>query len=227
MAQRTEQINVRITGNRKDEWDEFAENSQAVDGVSDLVRKAVTAYTEAGGDPTSVSAPTGNGTDVSGAIPENLSDRLASIEDELDGIASTVERTDETVGFIERKIVAKDDDTTFTDKLMGAIPPKEPGTDEWRKAREKYEGDEQTPSIGWDGTPEAISEVTDSDPTLVEQSIQSLRDQGEIDIETARVDGEDRYYVERDLTLRPFADGRRMEQESQRQAIADRQEDRR
>jgi len=227
MPNRTEQLNVRVTEDQKERWDTFAEESRSVGGVSDLVRRAVHAYIEAQGDPTTVAPNAG----VDGTIPENLSERLASIEDQLGGIATTVERTDESVGFIERKMVEPDTETTdFTHKLMGAIPPKEPGSREWRKARDRHEDRPDTPSVAWEGTIDAIADVTDSDPTLVEQSLDALvgqSDHTEVDIQTANVDGEKRYYADRKLRHKPYADGRTQEREAKRKEIAQRQEERR
>lgn len=228
MSNRSEQVNLRITESRKEEWDAFAEESRAVDGVSDLVRRGVTAYIQAGGDPTAVETP--SGTQSSGrSVPDNLSGRLASIEDELRDVSSTVDRVDERADFIERKLVEGDRETSFKDLLLRAIPPAKPGTERWESLRDEYGSTPRGEPIVWEGTVSAFMDsLGDEDPqtdeSLIQQSLEAIHRGEDIDLEAETLDGERRYWAERDLEKQPYADGRRADQRTEQVAYSRRQE---
>ena len=105
MVRRSEQILVRVTPERKEEWREFADDeSSSVDGMSDLVRRATTAYIENGGDPRAVGGDVSGDDGATTRGPDDLTERLAAIEDELSAVQSTVERVDESTNSIERML---------------------------------------------------------------------------------------------------------------------------
>lgn len=236
MANRTEQINLRVTENRKERWSEFAEESRAVEGTSDLIRKAVTAFVESGGDPTAVA------TSMEGSqadVPENLSERLATIEDELSDVSSTVDRIDESTGFIERKVVESesDDEPTLSDALMRRLPPAKPTSDRWNELRERHSSTPVGEPIVWEGSVDGFYDTLEGDypqvdRDLIMQSLESLQrnPNSDVNLETAIVDEEKRYWVERDPTDQPYADARTLKQEAKHRTeerkFQGRQEDR-
>lgn len=189
MPTRDSQLNVRLTEDRKSEWDDFVEETDGIDGVSELIRKAVTAYIASGGDPTAVSATTGGG---SGSVPDDVSTRLSSIEDTLSEVSTTVGRVDESVGAIEGEVLGGEG--LLTDWLTRAIPPAKPESEEWHELRERYEGKPYGEKVVWSGTVEDIAEVRDNDPSLVKQSLNQWHERKNSIIETDVVDGERRYW---------------------------------
>lgn len=221
MAKRTEQINLRVSEERKAEWAEFAEESQAVTGMSDLIRKGVSAYVEANGDPTALSGGS-DGSDV----PSDLSSRLATIEDELSNVSSTVERIDESTGFIERKIVEDEDDTSLSDRLMRVVPPAKPLSSEWEDYREQYEDHPAGEAYVWSGTVSDIADAVDADESHVEQALQSAYKYSEVPIETDVIDDIRRFWSERHPERHPYADHRSTDHEAEMRDYERRQEGR-
>jgi len=226
MGKRTEQLNVRITVDTKAEWAEFVEESRQVDGLSDLVRQAVAAYMNAGGDPREMGT-TGGDDAVVAALPDDVDERLEDLQYELRDVAQTVDRIDESAGYIERELT-ESDGSSFSERLMRVIPPAKPETDDWRKKRDKYDDDSGNP-VGdptvWDGTVEAFASALEASAHRVEQSLSaSLRYRDDVPLETAVVDGERRYWAERRLDYVPFADGRDAKREAEERAYKHRQE---
>lgn len=228
MPTRDAQLNIRVTEARKDDWTEFVENTRAVDGVSDLVRKAVTAYIEAGGSPAAIGGSSGDG--QSNTLPDNLSERLAVIEDEVSDVSTTVDRIDESTGYIERKLT-EDDDNGLSDRLMRSIPPAKPLTDRWESLRDEFKSRPLDDPYIWQGTVSAFAdELADGeshpDELLVEQSLDALLKGNDVPIETTETDGERRYWVERNPERQPFADGRTLEDSVEDRQYRRRQEER-
>jgi predicted transcriptional regulator len=228
MPQREAQINLRVTEETKEKWDSFAKESRRVDGRSDLIRRSVTAYIARYTDGSV-------GLDQEArAFPENIDERLAAIEDDLSEVTTTVDHIDDGVAFIERRVVEDDEDTSFSDQLMRVVPPAKPTTEDWAELREKYASHPMGEPIVWEGTVEAITEAlgvdnenTDiADESLVKQSLDALARQEDPSLKTDVVDGERRYWGERDLERQPFADGRMVEQDVERRRFRERQEGR-
>lgn len=190
MPTRDSQLNVRLTEDRKSEWDDFVEETDGIDGVSELIRKAVTAYIASGGDPTAVSATTGSG---SGSVPDDLKTRLSSIEDTLSEVSTTVGRVDESVDAIEGEVLS--DEGIFTDWLFQALPIGKPESEEWNDFRERYKTYPVYDQIVWSGTVEDIAEARDNDPSLVEQTLQLWQQREDHPIKTGVVDGTRRYWT--------------------------------
>lgn len=215
------QINIRVSEEQKKDWEEFAEESSHIQyGVSELIRKSVTQFMQTEGTPTRSS--TGDG----GSIPDDLTDRLAAIEDTLGDVKITTERIDGSVEFIEHKLTEGDGEESFSDRLIRALPPSKPHSDAWSKDRELYEDHYYGKPVVWEGTADAFAEQLDADRQLVNQSLDALVGQQDSFVERAVVDGRERFYTSRELEMQPYADGRKVEEERRRRKRRRRKEER-
>jgi hypothetical protein len=224
MSERTEQINIRLTPDTKAKWAEFAEESRSVEGMSDLVRRAVNAYVDAHGDPTAVDGLSSG--QAAANVPDDLTDRLTRIEDTLDDVATTVTRVDESAEVIERQLL-DDNRENFVDRLMAIIPPSKPLSGEWDSDRERYEDDPEGGNIVWEGTASAFAAELDADVTHVEQALEAAREnRDDVPLGTEVLDGERRWWSDRDLRYQPYADRRSDEWEAERRKRERRQKER-
>lgn len=216
------QINIRVAEEQKAQWEEFAEESREIQyGVSELIRKSVTQFIQTEG------TPTRSRTDEEGhtTIPEDLTERLARIEDTLGDVKLTTERIDESAEFIERALT-DDGEESFSDRLLRAIPPSKPQSEEWDEDRERYEESHYGKPVVWEGTSDAFAEQMDADRQLVNQSLDAIVKRVDSPVETAVVDDRQRYYAPRDLLYQPYADGREAERDVQQRKRRNRKEER-
>ncbi|MBX0322594.1 hypothetical protein EGH21_06085 [Halomicroarcula sp. F13] len=214
-----QQINVRLDPEQKERWERYAEEDKRVSGgISGLVRTAVEAFI----DPEqSQSASSSESVD----IPDDLSDRLATIEDTVQDVQTTVERTDESVGYIEQELFGSDD-RPFSDQLIRAIPPARPHSETWEGDKQQYEDTRWGEPVIWEGTVDAFVEQLDVDRGTVEQSLKALTMQQDSFVETGTVDEVRRYWSDRELEFQPYADGRNVDEEQKRRKFRNRQESR-
>lgn len=214
------QINLRLPEEQKERWQQYADAQNVNGGLSGLIRGAVDSYIER-----QTGARVTDTTD-SGVESEVVLDRLASIEDTVTDVETTVGRVDESVGFIERKMV-ESDERPFSQRLLRSIPPSEPETEQWEEDRETFEGTREGEPIVWEGTVESFAESLDADVQMVEQSLEGLAKQQDSPIDVDEIEGEPRYWSERNLWQHRYADRREAAEYADERRFNERQEGRR
>lgn len=203
------QINIRVKAHKKEDWGTYAEENGFHAGLSGLIRTAVENFIENGA--TTTQPPTGQS---AVAIPDDLQDRLATIEDTVTDVEQTVDRVDESVGFIEQKMVETDEPST-TDKFMRAIPPTEPETERWAHERSEYADTDIGGWVAWDGTIETITEKVGADEETVRDFLEGVLLREDIPVETAEIEGEERYWAPREYPRFKRADGEKTREETE------------
>jgi len=210
------QINVRISEGQKEDWEEYAEEDPTVQGgISGLVRAAVEQFITSNGR-------VGQNAQSTTDIPDDITQRLATIEDTLGDVHTVVTRVDQSVGYIEDEI-AGTGERPFSDRLIRAIPPARPGTQSWKDARDTYEDRPKGEPIVWQGTVDAFSDQLDVDRDTIEYTLETLATNFDY-VETAIVGDNRRFWTERDLERQPYADARELEAEVERRERISRKE---
>jgi len=215
-----EQINIRVDPSQKQRWEQYAETDDRVSGgLSGLIRTAVEAYIDPERSEQSGDATTAE-------LPDDLAQRLTTIEESVQDIERLAERTDETVGFIEQELFGPDK-KQFDDRLIRAIPPARPYSERWESDKRQYQDTRFGEPIAWDGTVEALADAIDADEDMVETSLDALIQRQESFVETAIIDDDQRYWTTRNVESQPYADGRNVKEEQKRRRFQNRQEGRR
>lgn len=212
-----EQINMRVDPDRKERWEQYVEENRVNGGMTGLIRTAVKNYIE------SDQSQSANPSSV--AIPDDLTSELSEIKNTLNEVQFTVERTDESVGFLEQEIVGSDE-RPFSDRLIRAIPPARPHSEKWEQDRERLKDQREGEPIVWEGTLDAFAEQLDADRETIKASLEAMVNQQDPFIETGTVNELRRYWCKRDLERQPYADGRKLEEEVKRRKFRNRQEGR-
>ncbi|WP_226022194.1 hypothetical protein [Halomicrobium salinisoli] len=119
MSEKDTTLTMRLTSNRKEQWSQLADE-RGFNGLSDLIRFAVTQVENGNVDPSPDSGTSENGSpDVSG-IPDDLETRLKRIEGKIDDVndgVDVVKREATSSASYERKST-----TPAREVVMGQLP---------------------------------------------------------------------------------------------------------
>jgi hypothetical protein len=184
------QLNLRVSEDQKASWEEYADESVEVDSLSHLVRLAVAREVSGAYD-----------RDAGGTGTQIPTEQLGEIETAIKRVERTVGDIDDRVAVLERE--AESNKPSPAEQVYEALPPAKPYTEAWKRAIDERglprppHGLPHGDPIAWLGTQENIREVEwgPDDHQVVEAGLEQLLEDDSLpSVETAEIDGEQRYW---------------------------------
>ena len=172
MARKSEQILVRVTPNRKQRWQEQADEEGF--GLSEFVRHAVENEIDGRGSGDGDSLDTEA---VNDAVSEAVANEIQPIQQQLSSITGAIEGIQEEVG--------GDSGTVAAELVMDATP----------SVKRTRVGDDEWEIDGEPATPQAIAEEIGVPTPPVRRTLENLAVKSEYIQSIEEDNGERRYYV--------------------------------
>lgn len=190
MSGREAQVNIKLAQDTLDEWDRYIEEESDFTSRSEFVRFAVNREVSHQREPDKDS---GENQALLREIRDSvvgLSDRMDSIEKQVDTLQSAVRSDPQT--------------EELANEVFSLLPDIEPGTSEWREERDNLqtqaqaESDEeiQAEARGWEGTPERLAQALDVPERKIHSAIDLLIAETHLIRTEETGDGKTRYWKE-------------------------------
>lgn len=190
MSQKEAQINVKLSQDRLDEWDNYIQNETGFASRAEFVRFAV--QREMKGEHESDKQHS-----------QIDSNQLSQVVDSLDTLSNQVEGMNERMNTLENAVGQDPHVEDIADRIFTLLPEQEPGTREWEeKDRDLHEEYQHTQDegvkqqhIAHKGTPQKLSEALDEPIRKVHVALDKLITETHL-IRSEVSDDETRYWKE-------------------------------
>lgn len=190
MSESDAQVNIKLAQDTLNEWDRYIEEESGFTSRSEFIRFAVNREVAHQREPNKGSGE--NGTllrEIRDSVV-GLSDRVGSIENQVDTLQSAV-RNDPDV-------------EELANEIFGLLPDKKPGTPEWREKCESLQNQAQAePDVvskkeayAWEGKPESLARAFDVPERKIHSAIDLLIAETHLVHTEETGDGETRYWTE-------------------------------
>ncbi|WP_394739605.1 hypothetical protein [Natronococcus roseus] len=185
MSEKTKRVNLAVSEEKKQRWEEYQQNDPELQSMADLVRTAVEREIARDSQETPVESGASD-RKVAEVLDEvtRLSDQMRSFEGRLKNIEDQTTTNPE----IER----------LKGEVYDLLPDEKPGTEGWEDEvytinKASGEGTTEGMPDGWEGTPDAFADALSEPIHLVEEAAEKLHSESRSVLKTE--DGE--YYIHR------------------------------
>lgn len=173
-------VSVRVDESRKERWKSHIEETGEAASLSHLVRIAVEGH---------IGDDSGGREGVSSAIDDG---RLDEVIQSINQLQREVSDVSDRLTTIENEVT--DDESPLQVRVKNALPPAEPHTEPWKRARAGEPSVDQGGGVAWSGTFEDIVAAVDEPESDVEEVLDYLRNSPSFG--EAVIDGEHRYWLD-------------------------------
>ena len=181
-----DQINFRIDPERKDEWQQYVEDSTEFRYVSNLIRYAVQQQIDG-------SAQSSNGD----SVPSNIEDQLEDMQEVLEEVATRNARMEDDIGNIKTEVTKDPELTDLANEVYEVLPDSKSSVKEYAEQAVGYDFKPgQVPQGPKPATISELSTVLEERELRIREAIQRL--QKDTYLVASLVENETEYYYKND-----------------------------
>lgn len=124
MSEKSERINLVVSPQKKEKWDEYADEHNEYSSTSDLIR-------------TSVAREMAGQSTADGLETDELELKIAKVVDGVDELNARLENVENRLRSIENEATRDPDVDRLTGEVFNALPDERPGSREWSEEGQK------------------------------------------------------------------------------------------
>lgn len=183
-------VNLVVSKQKKEKWEEFTTDSDEYSSLSDLIRASV-AHEMAGRNQTD-----------SGPIDSDIAISIGEMLDKLDDLGNRFNSVENRLSTLEREVGRDPEIEELSTEVYQIIPDKKPGTKSWEDRRDELnhqlqaaksgiESDENV--VAWEGTIKQLADVLGEPEYRIHDAVEMLLRNTQT-VRKIEAHGEMRYY---------------------------------